>query len=782
MYEISGNECCLSTGDLLKIMAVALQKVICEDTETGQTTELPPTFKGEQGCPVPARTQWVPLSQGRPLQTLWAQLLCPTGLFQSAPAPGPYPTPQRPFLEGSRQRGLTLHQVLEQWDGRPQPLLCPAISPHILLLHPVYEVHAAMHRESGRGRWGAGDLGQGAVWSGQGCCRVRVRMLRGQSWGTEGLGGEAGDAGELGWGCCRDGGAAEMGPYTVLVLGPQCTGRGWLRGAGGGRWVFSPTWGQGEAERRVRAALPPAVRRDVVKIPSTLEVDVEDVTEEAQHVHFARPLLLSEVLGMEEALPAQAEILEGPAGPAVFESAWVTQLQRGQRLQLHGCSHAWRVLATAPSSGRHFLLSSAYQGRFRRRPRQFAGVQELAAGLRPGRRLHVVVTQDCEGRGDDVPPLGVGDRLEARGLQGNGPSTRLLCHRHGGEEEEEEEGEELLLPLDLGGSFVEETCDSKKYGLVELLERQPLPCEVRVAAPDPGLERDALGTLPALRLEARLDQPFLVGSFCQEPEEGFEIPPRWLDFSLLLSEAPVRPLAPCTRRSRVEELTEAFYYRLLAQLPGSPTSPPPRPPKRAQVGTSPGGRHPSTLSSPPVSTCTASPLPPLPALPRPSTPKLYGRQRAPRKAGEAPGTYQAPAPPQGSGHRRAAMVGGRDPHISVSRPCSGHHLPEAVLVGTWGKDAELGGAPMGAAPPHPLVPGAGEDPQVIAPPRVPQVGLGCPSGSAPSPCPTNRGTYGEAILTPCPTWGPWHEGKQGFNSMANVTVNTTNKPFSSIYY
>ncbi|XP_009321493.1 PREDICTED: protein THEMIS2 [Pygoscelis adeliae] len=46
VYEISGNECCLSTGDLLKVMAVALQKVICEDTETGQTMELPPTFKG----------------------------------------------------------------------------------------------------------------------------------------------------------------------------------------------------------------------------------------------------------------------------------------------------------------------------------------------------------------------------------------------------------------------------------------------------------------------------------------------------------------------------------------------------------------------------------------------------------------------------------------------------------------------------------------------------------------------------------------------------------------
>ncbi|XP_049675744.1 protein THEMIS2 isoform X2 [Accipiter gentilis] len=378
--------------------------------------------------------------------------------------------------------------------------------------------------------------------------------------------------------------------------------------------------------------LPPTfkVRRDVVKIPSTLEVDVEDVTEEAQHIHFARPLLLSDVLGMEDVLPAQAEILEGPAGPAVFKSAWVLRLQRGQQLQLHSCSCAWRVLASAPSSGRHFLLSGTYQGRFRLRPRQFTGVQELAAGLQPGQRLRVVVTRDCEGRGDDVPPLGVGDRLEPRELQGNGPSTRLLCHRHG---EEEEEGRELLLPLDLGGGFVEEMCDSKKYGLAELLERQALPCEVRVVAPDPGLERDALGALPALRLEARLNQPFLVGSFCQEPEEGFEIPPRWLDFSLLLSEGPVCPPAPCTRWSHVEELTEAFYYQLLAQLPGSAAPPPPRPPKPAQAGTGPGGRRPSAPSPRPVSARPAPPLPPFPASSRLSTPHQHGQRGPPRDAG-----------------------------------------------------------------------------------------------------------------------------------------------------
>uniref|UniRef100_A0A8C2TX30 CABIT domain-containing protein n=1 Tax=Coturnix japonica TaxID=93934 RepID=A0A8C2TX30_COTJA len=49
VYEISGIECCLSTGDLLKVTAVTLQKVICEDVQTGQKSELPPTFQGKPG-------------------------------------------------------------------------------------------------------------------------------------------------------------------------------------------------------------------------------------------------------------------------------------------------------------------------------------------------------------------------------------------------------------------------------------------------------------------------------------------------------------------------------------------------------------------------------------------------------------------------------------------------------------------------------------------------------------------------------------------------------------
>ncbi|KFV87900.1 Protein THEMIS2 [Struthio camelus australis] len=434
VYEISGNECCLSTGDFLKIIAIKLQNVIYEDVESGQKTELPLTFKGNHG---ELHSLRLPLSlRGR-------------------------------FFKCGGQRGITLQEVLGLQGSWPQCLLCPALSSSPILLIPVYEVQAIMH-----------------------------------------------------------------------------------------------------------------LRKDVVKIPSTLEVDVEDVTEEAQDVHFIKPLLLSEVLQMEDALPVRAEILEGPSSLAIFENNWIPHLQKGQQIQIHGKGSAWKVLASARKGTRHFLLSSTYQGRFRRRPREFTTVYELATSLQAGQCLRVVVTQDCEGQEEDVPSLSVGDRLEVQRLLQASTSTVLLCNRSSSEEEETEE---LILPLNLGGSFVEEICDSKKYSLTEILEQLPLPCDVKVVAKDPSLTRDVLSSFSALRLEAHITEPFLVSSFCEDPDKSFEIPPRWMDMSLFFIKEPVHPQAPSTDWSRVEELKRPFYYHLLKQLPGSSATPPPRPPKRKEV-------------------------------------------------------------------------------------------------------------------------------------------------------------------------------------------------------
>lgn len=91
----------------------------------------------------------------------------PTGLFQPALDLVPCPTPQGPLPGVCRKKGLTLHQALELRGRQAQPLRCPTIGPHALLLSPVYEVQATMNRESccgaRQGCWGVESGGGGGL-------------------------------------------------------------------------------------------------------------------------------------------------------------------------------------------------------------------------------------------------------------------------------------------------------------------------------------------------------------------------------------------------------------------------------------------------------------------------------------------------------------------------------------------------------------------------------------------------------------------------------------------
>ena len=47
VYELSGSEVCLSTGDLLKVIDIELLSVSCEDTSNNDKFELPINHAGE---------------------------------------------------------------------------------------------------------------------------------------------------------------------------------------------------------------------------------------------------------------------------------------------------------------------------------------------------------------------------------------------------------------------------------------------------------------------------------------------------------------------------------------------------------------------------------------------------------------------------------------------------------------------------------------------------------------------------------------------------------------
>ncbi|XP_039330066.2 protein THEMIS2 [Saimiri boliviensis] len=377
------------------------------------------------------------------------------------------------------------------------------------------------------------------------------------------------------------------------------------------------------------------MRRTIVTIPSNLEVDVEDVTASSQHIHFIQPLLLSEVLAREGPFPLSVEILEVPEGRHIFLSPWVQSLRRGQRLRIHGvASPPWRVLASNKGHRvpRYFLVSGAYQGKLRRRPREFSTVYDLLGAFQPGRPLRVVATKDCEGEREENPEftsLAVGDRLEvlglglAHGAQGSDIDV-LVCQRLSDEDEEEECEEEaesperVLLPLHFPGSFVEEMSDSRRHSLADLIAQFSLPCEVRVMVKDPSYPSDPLTAVLGLQLEEKITEPFLVVSLDSEPGMCFEIPPRWLDLTVVEAEVVSDRPGGSVPIATVEELPDTFYYTLRKLAACEIQAPPPRPPK--SQGLSGQQRHSSKKGGVKSSQVLGPKQPPL--LPKPKAKTL----------------------------------------------------------------------------------------------------------------------------------------------------------------
>ncbi|XP_006173764.1 protein THEMIS2 isoform X1 [Camelus ferus] len=523
IYEISGNECCLSTGDLIKVTQVHLQKVVCENPETGQTMVLAPNFQGHFSLLTGPQSY---------------------GTLEELVSAANQSSKKLPICFMSTYKIATKARVVPE----KQPLKLVAVEMHL------------------------------------GTCCAR---------------------------CVLDTGAQQVllhlplsqkGPFWELEPGTHRTLLQVLQDpALRDRLLTCPAlpWCSQTLRPEYKIEAIMHMRRSVVKIPSTLEVDVEDVTASSQHIHFIQPLLLSEVLARGGPFPLPTEILEVPEGPPIFLSPWVGSLKKGRRLCIHGvASPSWRLLASTKGRKmpRHFMISGAYQGKLRRRPREFPTAYDLLGALKPGQSLRVVATKDYEGEGLENPgftSLAMGDRLEVlRSDQALGAEDRdtdvLVCQRLSDEAEKEgeeecegdaEHQEQIMLPLHTPGGFVEELSDGRRYSLQDLTVQFSLPCEVKVMVKDTNHPADPLTSFPGLRLEEKIVEPFLVVSLDSKPGMCFEIPPRWLDLTVAEEEEPPSQPPGSLPVATVEELTEAFYYRLRKLPTFESQAPPPRPPK-----------------------------------------------------------------------------------------------------------------------------------------------------------------------------------------------------------
>ncbi|XP_052002702.1 protein THEMIS2-like [Xyrauchen texanus] len=527
VYELSGSEVCLSTGDLVKIISLELLSVSCEEIDTGTSIDLPIQYSG----------QFRLIAEDLPYSTIEEIVgLCPVGVD----AFGSFT-----FFSSSE---LTVDNFT-----------LPA-GKHLTLLSVEFD-------DDGERQARCQLVGQNVA-----SAEIQLPLsLKGDFYE------------------CEEDRGYTLQEITSSVRLSSRRFRSTNMKNSGGPLIFSPVY-------EIKAIMQ--LRKDIVKFPSSLEVDVQDVTEQFQNLVFITPLSMAEVASQpKEFFPTMAEILEGPEGNPFFNCSWFQELQKGRHLVLHGWGDTPMVLASTPKGRKgkqYFLISHGYGGQMRRRAREFRSVYELYLAFSQSPGLKASVLQDCEEVEEEgIPALSVGEHLEVLGMESvdrledqSGAAQkvdRLICKRtiEVDDKDDQDDSEELALPLFMAGHFVEKLSDNKKYRLTDLMNSS-LPRDVKVVIQDKELKKDPLMGLPALKLEETFNEMTVLTSLPNKPDCCFELPVHWLKMSLFFTSDHL-PWSigepPKLHVETVTEVSENFYHEY-HKLTSKFEEPPPRPPKR----------------------------------------------------------------------------------------------------------------------------------------------------------------------------------------------------------
>ncbi|XP_071226006.1 protein THEMIS-like [Salvelinus alpinus] len=324
--------------------------------------------------------------------------------------------------------------------------------------------------------------------------------------------------------------------------------------------------------------------KNVVFIPSTLDVEVLDVTEESDGACFMQPLSLRDVFAKpSEVFPFRAEIIEPPS--QVQEELGF--LKSSKQVIVHGAYQTKRILASEIRSEaqRRFLIPVSYNGRFKRRPRMFPTAYDLEVAKSDMEQLHVVATRAFEADYEGLSSVLVGDqylvhkRETSEVIYGGRRKTveALACEKMVGKKYEA-----VLIPMCLDGGFVEVVHDKKQYMLSEVCHRFSLPFNVKVSMRDLSVMEDLLAGATGLQLEEEITDPYLLVS-TPDLAQCWEVPVNRINMTLQLLQqwSGPEPTQGQAVRSAVEEIGEDCYFTLRRYVNAS-VLPPPRPPKRHQ--------------------------------------------------------------------------------------------------------------------------------------------------------------------------------------------------------
>ncbi|XP_019273838.2 protein THEMIS isoform X1 [Panthera pardus] len=326
-------------------------------------------------------------------------------------------------------------------------------------------------------------------------------------------------------------------------------------------------------------------RKDIVRILPSLDVEVKDITDSYDANWFLQLLSTQELFEMtSKEFPIVAEVIEAPQGNHLPRSI----LQPGKTIVIHKKYQASRILASEIRSNfpkRHFLIPTSYKGKFKRRPREFPTAYDLEIAKSEKEPLHVVATKAFHPPHDELSSVSVGDQF----LVHHSQTTEVLCEGIkkvvnvlACEKILKKSYEAALLPLYMEGGFVELIHDKKQYQISELCSQFHLPFNVKVSVRDLSIDEDILAATPGLRLEEAITDSYLLISDFANPKECWEIPVSRLNMTVQLVNSFPKDTKSFLVRTLVEEITEEQYY-MLRRYESSFSHPPPRPPKHPAV-------------------------------------------------------------------------------------------------------------------------------------------------------------------------------------------------------
>ncbi|NXN14208.1 THMS1 protein, partial [Indicator maculatus] len=528
IYEMFGNECCLSTGEVIKVIGFKINKLIagiCENDEVSQISakvELPLHFPGLYKV-VADKTPYVSIEE------ITRKVSIGPTRFGHPRFCSPEDI-QVANLTIKQDEQITFNSVAEV-DGR-LAVKCDVVRNN--------QVHSFALPLSQEGKFYECEddqiytLKEIAEWKIPKCRKRIVRLSQAlQTWDS-----------------CN--------PLPQHFDG--CL-------------VLTPVY---EVQAVMRA------RKDIVHILSDLDVEVKDITDSYDIRSFLQPLSLEDVFERtSKEFPMVAEIMEGPSG-----SQYPTNLLcTGKEIIIYQKYQAARVLASeirSDSPKRHFLIPVSYKGKFKRRPREFPTAYDLEIARSEKEQLHVVATKAFDSPHEELASVSVGDQFLVQQCQTSEvlyEGRKKLIDVLACEQILSDGYKSMLLPMYMEGGFVEVIHDKKQYHLSEICKEFHLPFNVKVSVRDLSVEEDILAAAPGLQFEEEITDSYLLISSASSPLEGWELPVYRLNMLVHLLNKDIQPAAPPVTKTAVEEISEEQYY-MVRRYENQTLHPPPRPPKK----------------------------------------------------------------------------------------------------------------------------------------------------------------------------------------------------------